>query len=57
MYTTTRPNKLSSNPIVLRKIKKGIDNTIGGIILCEMKKKVISLFLTNPALKVNLDSA
>jgi len=39
---------------VLRKIKKGIDNTIGGMILCEMKKKVISLFLTNPALKVNL---
>ena len=42
---------------MLKNIKKGIDKTIGGIILCDIKKKVISLFLTKPALKVNLERA
>ena len=30
---------------------------MGGIIRWEIKKKVMSLFLINPALKVNLDKA
>jgi hypothetical protein len=37
--------------------KKGIDKTIGGIILCEIKKNVMSLFFTKPALNVNLERA
>ena len=36
---------------------KGIDKTTGGIILWEIKKKVISLFFTKPALNVNLERA
>ena len=36
----------------VKELKKGIDNTTGGIILWDIKKKVISLFLTIPALKV-----
>ena len=34
-----------------------MDKTIGGIILWDIKKNVISLFLTKPALNVNLDRA
>ena len=45
-------SKIKSLSIELKKIKKGIDNTTGGIILWDIKKNVISLFLTIPALKV-----
>ena len=37
--------------------KKGIDKTIGGIILWEIKKNVISLFFIGPALNVYLERA
>ena len=51
------PTRLSKRFIALKNKKKGIDKTIGGMILCEIKKKVISLFFTNPALNVYLDKA
>ena len=38
-------------------MKNGIDRTTGGMMRCEIKKKVMSLFLMKPALKVKRDSA
>ena len=49
--------ELANKSIAPKNKKKGIDKTIGGIILCEIKKNVMSLFFTNPALNVNLDRA
>ena len=49
--------RLSNKLIELKNKKNGIDKTIGGIILWEIKKNVMSLFFTKPALKVYLDKA
>ena len=51
------PNKLSNSPSLPNMIKNGIDKTIGGIIRCDIKKNVMSLFLIKPALKVKRDNA
>ena len=40
MKTSISPNKLSSKPKKLNIKKNGMDKTIGGIILWEIKKKV-----------------
>jgi hypothetical protein len=43
--TRTKPTFVSNRWRVLRRIKNGTANTAGGIILWEIKKKIMSGFL------------
>ena len=51
-----RPRMVSSRRRYWSMRKKGIDSTMGGMIRWEMKKKVMSAFLTNPRRKVKRES-
>ena len=51
------PANVSSKLNFPSMMKNGIAKTTGGIILCDMKKNVISPLRINPALKVKRDKA